>query len=63
MEEKYALWLSCAKGSTPRVRRLLLDVCGNAQEVYELAERQLEKIPGLMHKDIAGIIQSKKRGT
>ncbi|MDE6888362.1 MAG: DNA-processing protein DprA [Eubacterium sp.] len=60
MEEKYALWLSCAKGSTPRVRRLLLDVCGNAQEVYELAERQLEKIPGLMHKDIAGIIQSKK---
>ena len=58
--EKYAYWLSCIKGCTPRVRRSLFAVCAHAKEAYELDENCLEKIPGLMHKDVSRIIQSKK---
>ncbi len=58
--EKYAYWLSCIQGCTPRVRRSLFAVCAHAGEVYELGEESLEKIPGLMHKDVLHIIQSKK---
>lgn len=56
----YAYWFSCARGCTSRVRRQLLRVCADAQEVYHLDHRQLEKIPGLLPKDIACIIESKK---
>lgn len=59
-DEKYAYWLACIKGCTPRVRGRLFAVCQNAKEVYELREAELEKIPGLMHKDIGRIIESKK---
>ncbi len=57
--QKYAYWLSCVRGCTPRVLRQLLEVCGSAQEIYALEPIQLEKIPGLMHKDIQRIIESK----
>lgn len=58
--EKYAYWLFCIKGCTPRVQRRLFAVCRNAREVYSLSSSALEKIPGLMHKDIQCIIESKK---
>lgn len=58
--ERYAYWLSCIKGCTPRVQRQLFAVCRNAEEVYRLSSSALEKIPGLMHKDILCIIESKK---
>lgn len=58
--EKYAYWLFCIKGCTPRVQRQLFAVCRSAQEVYSLSSGALEKIPGLMHKDILCIIESKK---
>ena len=57
---KYAYWLTSMKGCTPRVRKLLFSFCANAQEVYRLSNKELEKIPGLMHKDVLRIIESKK---
>lgn len=57
--QQYAYWLSCIRGCTPRVYRQLLKTCGSAQEIYALRDFELEKIPGLMHKDIACIIESK----
>lgn len=58
--EKYAYWLLGIKGCTPRVQRRLFAVCRSAEEVYSLSSAALEKIPGLMHKDIQRIIESKK---
>ncbi|MDE7313763.1 MAG: DNA-processing protein DprA [Eubacterium sp.] len=58
--EKYAYWLACIRGCTPRVRSRLFAVCQHAREVYEQPVQSLEKIPGLMHKDIGRIIESKK---
>ncbi len=57
---KYAYWLACVKGCGARVRRILFSVCANAQEVYDLKDAELEKISGLMHKDVIRIIESKK---
>ncbi len=57
---KYAYWLHCVKGCTSRVRKRLFSVCTNAKEVYQLSSTELEKIPGLMHKDVMRIIESKK---
>lgn len=57
---KYAYWLTSMKGCTSRVRKLLFSFCANAQEVYRLSNKELEKIPGLMHKDVQCIIESKK---
>lgn len=57
---KYAYWLTCVKGCTSRVRKLLFSVCENAKEVYQMSRMELEKIPKLMHKDVQGIIESKK---
>lgn len=57
---KYAYWLACMKGCTRRVQARLFSICADAKEVYSLSGQQLEKIPGLMHKDIARIIESKK---
>ena len=57
--EKYAYWLSCVRGCTPRICRKLLEACGSAKEVYEMEDAQLENIPGLMHKEIGCIIESK----
>ncbi len=57
---KYAYWLTCVKGCGARVRRSLFSVCANAQEVYDLKDAELEKISGLMHKDVIRIIESKK---
>lgn len=59
VSQKYAYWLSCVKGCTPRIYRHLMEVCHSAQEVYELDDSKLEKVPGLMHKDIQCIIESK----
>lgn len=57
---QYAYWLTSVKGCTPRIRRQLFSVCVNAEEIYRLDSVHLEKIPGLMHTDIARIIESKK---
>lgn len=59
-KEKYAYWLFGIKGCTPRVQRQLFAVCRSAEEVYRLSSSALEKIPGLMHKDILRIIESRK---
>lgn len=57
---KYAYWFSCASDFNYRVQKLLITVCGSAKEIYGLDSRQLEKIPGLMHKDAGRLIESKK---
>ena len=57
---KYAYWLTCIEGCSARVRRCLFAVCENAQEVYRLHSTDLERIPGMMHKDVMRIIESKK---
>lgn len=57
--EKYAYWLFGVKGCTRRVRKLLFQECSNAQEVYQMPKKQLEKIPGFTHKDAMCIIESK----
>lgn len=57
--EKYAYWLFGVKGCTRRVRKLLFQECCNAQEVYQMPKKQLEKIPGFTHKDAMCIIESK----
>lgn len=58
--DQYAYWLSCIEGCTRRVQKQLLRVCAGAEEVYRLDEKQLEKIPGLLPKDIACILEAKK---
>ncbi len=58
--EKYAFWLCSVEGWTYRVQKHLFSVCTNAEEVYRLSRKELEKIPGLMHKDIGHIIESKQ---
>ncbi len=58
--KKYAYWLSCISKCTRRVQKQLFSVCSDAREVYGLCKKDLEKIPGLMHKDIEPIIESKK---
>lgn len=59
-ECKYAYWFTCIKGCTARVQRQLLSVCGSAEEIYHLKRTELEKVSGLMHKDVMCIIESKK---
>lgn len=59
-ECKYAYWFTCMKGCTPRVQKHLFSVCGSAEEIYYLRRQELEKISGLMHKDVMCIIESKK---
>lgn len=58
--DRYAYWLSCVKGCTPRVRKQLFRACASAEEVYRLDEKQMRKIIGLTPKDLASIMQSKK---
>lgn len=57
---QYAYWLSCISAGTPRIPRQLFRVCSGAKEVYGMSRKELEKIPGLMHKDVQNIIESKK---
>ena len=59
-KDQYAYWLACVKGCTRRVQKRLFGVCAGAEEVYRLNQRQLEKIPGLLPKDVISIVESKK---
>ncbi len=59
-EKKYAYWLANIKGCTNRVQKRLFSVCGSAQEVYRLDKKELEKIPGLVQKDISQILDAKQ---
>ena len=59
-KDQYAYWLACVKGCTRRVQKRLFGVCAGAEEVYWLNQRQLEKIPGILPKDVIRIVESKK---
>ncbi len=58
--EKYAYWLCCIRDWSYRMQKCLFRECADAKEVYSLSRKELEKIPGLMHKDIEHIIESKQ---
>lgn len=56
---KYALWLANISGIGNQKIKYLLQECRNAQEVYFLKERYLEKIYGIDEEDVNRIIKSR----
>ncbi len=58
--KKYAYWLASIPGISNRVYRILFHACKDAAEVYAQSRGQLEKIAGLLPKDVEQILGSKK---
>lgn len=58
---KYQYWLANIKGIGNATIAKILQSAGSAEEVYFLKKEQLEKIRGLTDKEVANILESKKK--
>lgn len=57
---KYAYWLSNIPGMTPAKIRLLLQKTQGAEELYQLSQREIEKIEGIPTQLALSIAESKR---
>ena len=56
---KYRYWLCCIRGIGNKTKRMLVNYCGSAKEIYDLKREQLLNIKGIKEKEADLIIEGK----